>query len=222
MHYLIKCSYYIKGRNRLAKPVRKKKYTREVTNSRLFRVLIKLAIAIRSIKRKNQHLVEEWLRKFSDFIYAEDNKNFDTIKLGKYKAGDIIYAEFGYNVGSEYGGRHYAIVIENSPLKADMIMVVPLSSLPPFKTEEDVHRNDAYLGELSELNKIAHSMEGTRSVAIINQTRAIAKQRIVAPVNKFHERIFIDGPLLGLIYDKLKTRYTTQGLKRENEREKDE
>ncbi|TDK54755.1 type II toxin-antitoxin system PemK/MazF family toxin [Bacillus salipaludis] len=205
----------------MAKPIRKKKYSNPITNNRLFRVLVKQAIAIRSIKQKNQHLVEEWLRKFADFIYAEDNKHFEPAKLGKYKAGDIIFAEFGYNVGSEFGGSHYAVVIENSPLNAKMIMVVPLSSLEPSQSEEDVHPNDAYLGELPQLNKIAHSAEGTKSFAVINQTRAIAKQRIIAPVNKYHKRIFIDGPLLGLIYDKFKTRYTTQGLKRINKPEEE-
>lgn len=199
----------------MAKQNRKRKYSRPITNTRLYRVLIKQAIAIRSIKIKNQHLVEEWLRKFADFIYAEDNKEFDSKKLGKYKAGDIVYAEFGYNVGSEYGGRHFAVVIENSPLSANMIMVVPLSSLEPTKTEEDVHPNDAYLGELPQLNEISRKAEGTKSFAVINQTRAIAKQRIVAPVNRYHKRIYINGSLLGLIYDKLKIRYTTHGLKRE-------
>lgn len=199
----------------MAKPIRKKKYSKPITNNRLFRVLIKLALAIRSIKTKNQHLVEEWLRKFADYTYSEDNETFDHRALGKYKAGDIIYAEFGYNVGREYGGRHYAIVMENSPLSADMIMVAPLSSLDANKTEEDVHHTNAYLGELPQLNAISNMPPGTKSFAVINQTRAIAKQRIIAPTNRFHQRIHINGTLLGLIYDKFKERYTSQGLKRQ-------
>lgn len=199
----------------MAKPIRKGNYLRPVSNTRLFRVLIKLALAIRSIKTKNQHLVEEWLRKFADFIYREENREFDSKNLGKYKAGDIIYAEFGYNVGSEYGGRHYAIVIENSPLAADMIMVVPLSSLAAHKTEKDVHYTNAFLGELPQLNAISKMGSGTKSFAVLNQSRAIAKERIIAPTNRFHQRINITGELLGLIYDKFEERYTSQGRKRQ-------
>lgn len=198
----------------VAKSRRKINYSQPITNKRLFRVLIKQATAIRLIKNKNQHLVEEWLRKFADFIYTDDNRNFEPDRLGKYKAGDIVFAEFGYNVGREYGGPHYAVVIEDSPLRADMIMVVPLSSLAPHETKEKVHPNDQFLGEIPELNQIARSRPGTKSFAVINQTRSIAKERIIAPVNASHNRIFIDGELLELIYEKLKKRYTTRGLKR--------
>ncbi|WP_369355867.1 type II toxin-antitoxin system PemK/MazF family toxin [Lysinibacillus capsici] len=200
----------------MAKPIRKKKYSRPITNNRLSRLQLKLAIAIKGIKKKNQHLVEEWLRKFADYIHAEDNKGFKSENLGAFKAGDIIYAEFGYNVGSEYGGRHYAVVIENSPLKANMIMVVPLSSLDASKTKSDVHPNDAYLGELPQINAISNMPKGTKSFAVINQTRALAKQRIIAPTNPYHERIYINGGLLSLIYKKIQGRYTKYGINRKD------
>lgn len=200
----------------MAKPIRKKKYSRPITNSRLSRLQLKLAIAIRGIKKKNQHLVEEWLRKFADYIHAEDNKEFKPENLGAFKAGDIIYAEFGYNIGSEYGGRHYAVVIENSPLKANMIMVVPLSSLSASKTKSDVHHTNAYLGELPQINAISNMPEGTKSFAVINQTRALAKQRIIAPTNPYHERIYINGDLLSLVYEKIQGRYTKYGIKRKD------
>lgn len=201
----------------MAKVVRKNKYTAPIKNSRLFRVLIKQAIAIRGLtKIKNQHLVEEWLRKYSDYIY-EENVPLTTQELkdmGKYKAGDIIYAEFGFNVGREHGGSHYAVVVEDNEMSSPMIMVVPLSSLPPNKTEADVYRLDVYLGEISELNAISHAPAGTQSVAIINQMRAISKRRIIAPTTKKQNRLYLEGTVLKKIYDEITNRYTKHGLKR--------
>ncbi|WHF25378.1 type II toxin-antitoxin system PemK/MazF family toxin [Bacillus altitudinis] len=201
----------------MAKVTRKSKYTKPITNNRLFRILIKQAIAIRSLtKIKNQHLVEEWLRKYSDYIYDENTPltTEELKRMGKYKAGDIIYAEFGFNVGREHGGSHYAVVIENNEMSSAMIMVVPLSSLPPDKTEADVFRLDVYLGEIPELNAISHALDGTQSVAVINQMRAISKRRIIAPKTNKQKRLYLEGTVLEKIYNEIANRYTKHGIKR--------
>ncbi len=207
----------------MAKQSRKGKYAKPITNSRLFRVLIKQAIAIRSLKKiKSQHLVEEWLRKFADYLY-EENTPFTKVQakeMGKYKAGDVIYVDFGYNVGSENGGNHYAVVIEDNEISATMITVIPLSSLPPDKTEEDVHRLEVYLGEVPDLNKISHAEEGTQSVAIINQMRAISKKRIINPKVKDQKRIYIEGTVLQKVYTAIIKKHTKYGLKRTYTEEK--
>jgi mRNA interferase MazF len=175
-------------------------------------------MAIRKLKKiKSQHLVEEWLRKFSDYL-RDENTPFtskEAKEMGKYKAGDVIYADFGYNIGSEHGGNHYAVVIEDNEMSASMIMVVPLSSLPPDKTEADVYRLEVYLGEIPELNKISHAPEGTQSVAVMNQMRAISKKRIINPRKKEQGRIvFLEGEVLQKIYNAIIERHTKYGLKR--------
>ena len=46
-----------------------------------------------------------------------------------YKRGDIVKLNFGFNIGSEYGGLHYAIVINNkNPHSSSVVTVIPLTS----------------------------------------------------------------------------------------------
>ncbi|MGR5970055.1 type II toxin-antitoxin system PemK/MazF family toxin [Bacillus paranthracis] len=41
----------------------------------------------------------------------------------------VVHVDFGFNVGAEYGGFHWAVVIQNDNKAAHTIVVVPLSSL---------------------------------------------------------------------------------------------
>ena len=195
----------------MVRTIRKKKYEYPISTLRLKRVFFRLGATILKQKSKKQHLIEEWLRKYTTYLKREDE--FDPERLKRYKAGDLITVEFGYNVGAEYGGRHYAIVIEDSALKAKMITVIPLTSLP---IKANVNRHDVDLGILPQIKKIDKTAnQHAKSVALINQIRSISKQRIVAPTNKAHEVVYIEGSLLQEIYNKLITRYTTKGLKRQ-------
>lgn len=91
---------------------------------------------------KKASLLSYWIDSFTKYI--KDEEDFDPAKLKAYKRGDIIKLNFGFNVGSEYGGLHYAIVINNSnPRNSSVLTVVPLTSQ---KDGDEVHPNDVALG----------------------------------------------------------------------------
>ena len=53
----------------------------------------------------------------------------------------VIWVDFGYNIGTEFGGRHPAIILKN--LK-DSLIVIPLSSQNPKSMEYNVKVDKVY------------------------------------------------------------------------------
>ncbi|HHV12521.1 MAG TPA: type II toxin-antitoxin system PemK/MazF family toxin [Clostridiales bacterium] len=53
----------------------------------------------------------------------------------------VVWVEFGFNVGTEFGGSHPAIILKN--LK-DSLIVIPLSSKQPKNTEYNVYVDKVY------------------------------------------------------------------------------
>ncbi len=75
--------------------------------------------------------------------YLKNEKNFDYKSLMRYKRGNIVKANFGFKVGSEQGGLHYAVVLDNRNRKSNrVLMVVPIEPLPDGKSPDDI--NDDY------------------------------------------------------------------------------
>lgn len=84
-----------------------------------------------------------WLKDWINYLDYESK--FNSKKLLKYKRGQVISANLGYNVGSELGGRHYCVVIDNSnSLRSNTVTVVPLTSLKEKKKRQ--HPDDIELG----------------------------------------------------------------------------
>ena len=52
------------------------------------------------------------------------------------KRGGVVWVEFGYNIGNEFGGRHPAIILRNNK---DSLLVVPLSSQVPSSAAQSVN-----------------------------------------------------------------------------------
>lgn len=169
----------------------------------------------RTIKNKKSDkvtILTSWFHNWCKYLNSEPT--FNPKYLIKYQAGDIITVNFGFNIGAELGGEHPAVVIEDNNKGAETVMVVPLSSLEEDESEEDVHRDSVYLGELSIYNAIANKKEGTKSFAVVNQMCAVSKIRINKPTKSKHLKTYLDPDMLQKIYDKITERYTTQGLKR--------
>ena len=90
---------------------------------------------------KKANLISYWLESYS--TYLEWEETFDPKRIIAYKRGDVIKVDFGFNIGSEHGGLHYAVVLDkynkhNSPV----VTVVPLSS----GTKDSVYERDVFLG----------------------------------------------------------------------------
>lgn len=91
---------------------------------------------------KKANLLSYW---FKDYVRMVDfEETFDPKRNIAYKRGDIVKLNFGFNIGSEYGGLHYAIVINNkNPHNSSVVTVIPLTSQ---KGDAHVHHNDVELG----------------------------------------------------------------------------
>ena len=159
--------------------------------------LAKLKSSILKLPAKKQNILTSWIVSWS--YYLEKESSFNPDKLLYYKRGDILYIDFGFNIGNEYGGIHYAAVIENNNNKRNgNIVVIPLTSLASGKTVADIPKTDLYIGD----NIIPWTDSAT--VAKPNQIRTISKMRIVKPVTVNDKIARLDGNQLNLIDERLK------------------
>ena len=73
-------------------------------------------------------LLCKWIKEYVAYISYEEK--FNPCKNISYRRGDIVKVNFGFNLGAELGGVHYAVVIDNKNDRAsNTITVIPLSSI---------------------------------------------------------------------------------------------
>lgn len=91
---------------------------------------------------KKASLLSKWLKQYVNYVRFEEK--FEPKKNISYKRGDIVFVNFGFNIDAEFGGEHYAVVIDKENAhNSSTITVIPLSS---FKQKNELHPNDLYLG----------------------------------------------------------------------------
>lgn len=137
------------------------------------------ANSVKHLKKAN--LISYWLKNYVNYISFEEK--FDSTKLIRYPRGSVIRLDFGFNIGKEFGGLHYAIVIDNDNKRnADVITVVPLSSTDgrtvhersvDLGTELYQKVNDAQsilssgaASELASLEKMINVLQNTRNALL--------------------------------------------------------
>jgi mRNA-degrading endonuclease toxin of MazEF toxin-antitoxin module len=178
----------------------KRNITKPLTEDELNNTLSTVETMIKSLEPKQQHIMAEWLETWNKYVNFE--KSFIPAKLKYYKRGEIVLAHFGYNVGSELGGIHYAVIVENNNNKSNnTVTVVPLSSLEEGKSKEDLHHSEVLLGSLlPNSDKLSYAMP--------HQIRAISKLRIIKP-KKVKDGVYkISAEQLSEIDNKVKSLFT--------------
>ena len=127
--------------------------------------------------KKKADLIAYWIETYSKYLLTEER--FDYTVIPKYKRGDIVSVNFGFNVGSEHGGLHYAIVLDNDNKQSSpVITVVPLSS----GDEKSTYERDVFLGnELydklnSKYNKLVQQVD--KELEDLNKTVDILSKSI--------------------------------------------
>lgn len=75
---------------------------------------------------KRAALLYYWLRDYKNYIKNE--KKFDYKYLPAYQRGNIVNVNLGYNLGSESGGMHFAVVLAESRVTNPNITITPLKS----------------------------------------------------------------------------------------------
>lgn len=92
--------------------------------------------------QKKAYLISSWLNNFVSMVSFEDR--FDPKRNVSYKRGNVIKADFGFNIGCELGGLHYAIVLDkNNKHSSDTVTVIPLTSI---KDDKSIYERDIALG----------------------------------------------------------------------------
>ena len=86
--------------------------------------------------------IEEWVK------YLAFEEIFNPRSLKRYKRGEVIRANLGFNIGSEYGGLHFCVVLDknNSP-SSPVVTVVPLTSLKEGVDPNKLYPGSVYLGD---------------------------------------------------------------------------
>lgn len=155
-------------------------------------------------EQKNKYL--DWLSVQTKYLKYEDT--FKPQKLLNYRRRDLVFINLGFNVNSEMGGKHWAVVIDHrNNRSSDSLVVIPLSSLNEDETETDVHKHDVYIGIIGEINN-------KEVKARVSQIRTISKMRIYKPKNKKQKRPRISEQSMNKIDMKILERYT--GFKSQN------
>lgn len=85
-----------------------------------------------------------WLQDYVYFLKSEPT--FDPKKRPRYDRGALVKAQLGFRIGSEHGGLHYCIVIEDNPQRSPVVTVIPLTSLKPGKDLKKLRRGELFLG----------------------------------------------------------------------------
>ena len=71
-------------------------------------------------------------------------EKFEPTRNIAYKRGNIVKIQFGFNIGSEYGGLHYGVVLDNKNAhNSPVVTVIPLTSARENRT---LHSNSVNLG----------------------------------------------------------------------------
>src|SRR5690606_13602611 len=94
---------------------------------------LKAVISNMDIKRGKSFI--SWLETQNRYLLWEEN--FNPKKNKRYVRGEVVHVQFGFNTGSEHGGPHWAVVLDDNALSSPTVLVMPLGSLEDTETEAD-------------------------------------------------------------------------------------
>ena len=79
-------------------------------------------------ENKRSDKIAQWIENWVKYLKIE--QVFNPRSIQALKRGSIVYADFGFNVGREYGGLHYAIVLNKTDARSNHLLhVLPLTSV---------------------------------------------------------------------------------------------
>lgn len=133
---------------------------------------------------KNSKNRLEWL---INYIGITNNKYYlQKDKLPDLERGNIILAELGFNLGKEFGGRHYCIVLRDSSSTNDRVLVLPITTQKPSdyeKFEKTLYIEFESLPRM-ERPKDSETEDGSKRWCNILNIRSISKSRIIYPTDR--------------------------------------
>lgn len=173
---------------------------RKATERQAIVALKAFKAAILSKPSKPARLLSDWITKWSSYIQQE--YAFRPDKLKAYKQREIILVDFGFNVDGEFGGRHYAVVLEkNNNPRSSVILVAPITSYDPSKGETPHPAGiDLGIGAIHGYPKGAY--------VVINQIRYISKMRIESPKSTAVHPIYMNFDKFQSLSERIRNRIT--------------
>lgn len=131
-----------------------------------------LQSTIEEMDEKRGSLFIRWLDQQNRYLQRE--LTFDPSRLKRYKRGEVVHIHLGFNTGSEHGGPHWAVVLDDNRRSSPTAVVLPLGSLSDGQSSSDVHRDDVYIGVIPAIND-------NEVYGIPTQIRTVSKMRIIKP-----------------------------------------
>ena len=154
--------------------------------------------------------------KKNNYIFNNTNiSKEDAMLLTKkvlLKRGNVVWIDFGFNIGNEFGGMHPAIILKNFD---NEIFVLPISSKKPKeykKLEQDYHNKKITLeeyikkkGQITEIVQIDNIYRFKDMIRWANITRmkkvSILRLNFNGTIGK------VDGKYLSMINEKIRTEF---------------
>lgn len=154
--------------------------------------------------------------KKNNYIFNNTNiSKEDAMLLTKkvlLKRGNVVWIDFGFNIGNEFGGMHPAIILKNFD---NEIFVLPISSKKPKeykKLEQDYHNKKITLeecekkkGQITEIIQIDNIYRFKDMIRWTNITRmkkvSILRLNFNGTIGK------VDGKYLSTINEKIRTEF---------------
>lgn len=151
---------------------------------------------------------------FKDNKYTFNNTNIsveDTKTLMKYvlfKRGNVVWMDFGFNIGNEFGGMHPAIILKNFD---NELLVLPISSKKPKEyrileqdyndkkiTLEECEKKKQKIPEILQIDSIYRFKDMVRWVNITRMRKvSILRLNFNGTIGR------IDGKYLSMINEKI-------------------
>lgn len=126
----------------------KNKENKSLLENKITRLLDKYSLLLSNLigsdsGYKRGAILYYWLNDYHN--YLKNEQQFNCKYCPSLAIGNIISVNFGFNLGSEVGGLHYAIVLSNSAPTNPVVTVVPLRSIKSHEDPTNLRGNDIFL-----------------------------------------------------------------------------
>lgn len=126
----------------------------------------------------------EW---FNNYFNLFNNPNYlQKQELPDLYRGDVILVELGFNIGMEFGGKHYCIVLRDSMKENKRVVVLPITSKKPSDYNKLKDTIYVQFNDINFLHRSAdyHTETGFKRWCNILNVKTISKSRIIYPIRR--------------------------------------
>lgn len=179
------------------------------------------------LKDKFEEFEENKLKESQTLLYEATTK---PKWFKRYPRGSIVKVRFGTNIGSEFSGNHYAIVISKNDTKMNPVLhVIPITSKKHLKSIEignsilfnseemnklkELYKKESDPKQKKEINKMIkyyNNCKNKTSFAFVEHLRTVSKLSIIRPFNKYDylEKIKCSKEILSNIDEEIIKEFT--------------